>query len=384
MQSPTPASSHRVPKRSHDDLEPESDISGAKRRPPDKMQLVIGVAHAARIAPQLRELLGETWRVECLTLEAALADAGEARELLAEACALVIPPIPALGKLIAAAQVRMPRLKLVQTTSAGVEFLDLGAVPQGITVCNTSSMDHAIAEYVMCAMLHHQLRFADMEKDFREAGAFLPPFRFAGCKVGPAPFHGELGEKTLGIIGFGQIGVQVARRARAFNMRVHAIASRRRDSLPEELDWIGTPADLPVLLRASHFVLVCCPLTDATRGLVSVTALAQMRTDAVLINVGRGEVIDEEALFNALKENRIRAAILDVWWQYPSTDTPEVSPSKYPFHELPNVTMTPHSSGWTSEQEVRKVAQVAHNVRECVPAQGQASFFHHICRKASA
>lgn len=363
-------------------MEPESDISVAKRRRPDNAKLAIVLANAARIVPQLRELLGETWQVESLTLEAALADVGESRELLAEACALVIPPIPALGKLIAAAQVRMPRLKLLQTISAGVEFLDLDTVPQEITVCSTSSMDHAIAEYVMCAMLQHQLSFADMERDFREKGTFLPPFRFAGCKVGPAPFHGELGEKTLGIIGFGQIGVQVARRARAFNMKVHAIASRCRDSLPEELDWIGTPADLPALLGASHFVLVCCPLTDATRGLISAMALAQMRTDAVIINVGRGEVVDEEALFHALKGKRIRGAIIDVWWQYPSTDDPEVSPSRYPFHELPNVTMTPHSSGWTSEQEVRKVAQVAHNVRECATALGQVPIFHHICRKA--
>merc|ERR1712113_1235020 len=110
---------------------------------------------------------------------------------------------------------------------------------------------------------------------------------------------------------------------------------------------------------ASHFVLVCCPLTDSTRGLISVAALAQMRTDAVLINVGRGEVVDEEALFHALKGKRIRAAVIDVWWQYPPIDKPEVLPSKYPFHELSNVTMTPHSSGWTSEHEVRKVAQVA-------------------------
>mmetsp|Transcript_120717 Transcript_120717/g.336846 ORF Transcript_120717/g.336846 Transcript_120717/m.336846 type:complete len:369 (+) Transcript_120717:71-1177(+) len=330
-----------------------------------KLAVVLG--QASRIVPSLKARLGSDWKVESLSLEEA--SAGKVNDALV----IITSPLPAVNALIA----RLPCLRLVQSMAAGIEFLDLDACPQHLTICNTNTMDKAIAEYAMSAMLHWQVQLREEDRKFREAKYFVPPFRFEGYSAGPAPFHGELGGKILGIVGFGHIGSEVARRAAAFDMRVLAVANRRRDVPPQHVDWCGTGADLHKMLSESHFVVVCCSLTSGTWGLINADALACMRTDAVFINVARGHVVDEDALYDTLKNKRIRGAVLDVWWQYPTKKEPEVLPSKHPFHELDNVMMTPHSSGWTSEQEERKLAQVAHNTQQA--AEPRPSFVN-VCR----
>ena len=87
-----------------------------------------------------------------------------------------------------------------------------------------------------------------------------------------------------------------------------------------------------------------------------------MKRTGVIINVARGPVIDEDALYAALAENRIGGAIIDVWWSYPSADKPEAPPSRHPFHKLANVLRTPHSSGWTLGMRRRRAGQIAANL----------------------
>jgi len=105
-------------------------------------------------------------------------------------------------------------------------------------------------------------------------------------------------------------------------------------------------------------------------GLVNSKALQAMRPDALLINVGRGPVIDEQALFEALKERRIGGAVIDTWYQYPSPSSPECAPSKYNFASLDNVQMTPHMSGWTAGTVRRRQETLAENISRL--SQGQA------------
>jgi phosphoglycerate dehydrogenase-like enzyme len=87
-----------------------------------------------------------------------------------------------------------------------------------------------------------------------------------------------------------------------------------------------------------------------------------MKPTGVIVNVARGAVIDEDALYAALAENRIGGAIIDVWWSYPSADKPEAPPSRHPFHKLTNVLRTPHSSGWTLGMRRRRAGQIAANL----------------------
>jgi phosphoglycerate dehydrogenase-like enzyme len=247
-----------------------------------------------------------------------------------------------------------PKLRLVHVPAAGLDALDLAAVPDGCRVCNVFEHEIGISEYVIAALLHVTVDLAGRSARFK-AGSWADSPRLA------APFRPELAGKTLGSIGYGHIGRAVAHRARAFGMRVMALARTRRDLDPPP-DWLGDPAQLPALLEASDFVLVACPLNEATRGLIGEAALARMKPDAVLINVARGPIVDEEALYQALLERRIGGAVLDTWYRYPEPGNPGVRPSRHPFHELDNVVMTPHCSGWTERLMERRFAVIADNI----------------------
>lgn len=258
----------------------------------------------------------------------------------------------------------LPGVKLLQQPWTGMDWLQPSEVPAGCTVANVHGMDPPIAEYVMGTMLDHAVGFSKLQAEFRSTGEFLPPFpgsRGAGYKG--RPFHGELGGKTLGIVGLGSIGAEVARRAAAFDMRVIATTRSRRPSLPPNVSWagVGTGADLDRLLAESDYVLLACPLTEETAGLINTARLSKMKPTAVLVNVARGAVVEEKDLWEAMTTSKIAAAIIDVWWgEHASGD---VSQRGLAWHKLDNVVMTPHASGWTYEgAEGRRVEDIAKNI----------------------
>ncbi len=114
---------------------------------------------------------------------------------------------------------------------------------------------------------------------------------------------------------------------------------------------------------AVDFFVVSVPLTPETTGIVNAAAFAAMRPTAVVLNVGRGPTIDERALYEALKDRRIAGAIIDTWYAYPSPGQANVLPSTLPFHELGNIVMTPHMSGWTSGTIRRRQETIADNIK---------------------
>ena len=144
-----------------------------------------------------------------------------------------------------------------------------------------------------------------------------------------------MGAQTLGLLGFGHIGRTVAERAKAFGMRVH-VANRSPISHPL-VDHSWTLDALPAFMASADAVVVSLPLTDDTLGLVNAQALAAMRADAVLVNVGRGAVVDEKALYEALQSRRLGGAVIDTWYQYPTPTQTERAPSRYNFAALDNV-----------------------------------------------
>ena len=230
-----------------------------------------------------------------------------------------------------------PRLRLLQISGAGYDQVDLARLPPGCTLCNVYEHEIGMAEYVLAGMLEWTIGLRAMDRRLRQGdwlGSFHKP-----------DFHGELAGKTLGIVGFGHIGAEVARRARAFDMRVGAVTRTPRPS--ELLDWVAPMAELDARLPECDFVLLCCPLNETTRGLIDRRRLALMKPSSVLINVARGEVADEDALYEALLDKTIAGAILDVWYVYPSAGNREPLPAYRPFHELANVIMSPHASGCT-------------------------------------
>lgn len=247
------------------------------------------------------------------------------------------------------------RFKLLQVPGAGLDKIALDAVPADAWICNAYEHEAPIAEYVMAAMLEATVNLPALARQIPEKG-------WASAYFSRRP-HGELFGKTVGLIGLGHIGAAVAARARAFGMRVMAIASRPRSSAPN-VDWIATGARLGEMLAAADFVVLACPLNPATRGLIGAKELAMMQPDTWLINVARAEVAVEADLYEALKAGRIGGAVLDPWYAYPEgPEDSAATPSRFPFGDLPNVRMTAHSAGWTDGVWSRRCRLFAENIR---------------------
>jgi phosphoglycerate dehydrogenase-like enzyme len=245
------------------------------------------------------------------------------------------------------------RLRLFHAPAAGTDAVDLALLPASAALCNCFGHEAAIAEYVMTALLQRHVPLAAADADLRAQ-------RWTYWAGRPTALRTELGSQTLGLLGFGHIGQAIAARAKAFGMQVH-VANRSAVASPLVDRSFGL-ADLPAFMGSADAVVVSLPLTPQTQGLVGRAALATMRPDALILNVGRGPVIEEQALFNALSAKRIGGAIIDTWYQYPTAAQAECAPSKLDFAGLPNVLMTPHMSGWTRGTVQRRQQTMADNL----------------------
>src|SRR5437588_2130835 len=249
-----------------------------------------------------------------------------------------------------------PRLRLVQSVATGIELFDLAALPHGCAVCNSFGHETAIAEFVVMAMLALHHRFFEIAGEFRERASWRSSWVESG-----AP-HGEVRGSTLGIVGYGRVGREVARRAAPFGVRI--LAANRSPREPEAgVERVIPMAELDHMLPQCDTVALCTALGPETAGLIDARRLSLMKPTAFLINIARGQVIDEDAIYAALRDRRIGGAALDVWWQYPNAAEPERRGSRHPFHELPNVIVTPHNSGWTQGMVRRRGDEIAENLR---------------------
>ncbi len=223
----------------------------------------------------------------------------------------------------------LPALRQVSSYGVGVNHLDLAAAAaRGIVVTNTPDVvTDATADLAMALLLSSARRVCEGDRLIRAGGwrDAAPEFLLGR----------EVTGKTLGIVGFGRIGQAVARRASGFGMRI-LYTSPRDAGFPN-----ATRVGLDDLLASSDFVSLHCPLTDATRDLLSRERIARMRPGAILVNTSRGPVVDEEALAEALEEGRLFAAGLDVF-----REEPRVPESLL---RLENVVLTPHVGSGTEE-----------------------------------
>ncbi|MGI9571577.1 MAG: NAD(P)-dependent oxidoreductase, partial [Desulfobulbia bacterium] len=189
-----------------------------------------------------------------------------------------------------------PRLKLLHLPGAGTDEIVLDAVPGGATICNVYEHEIGMSEYVIATLLQWVIRLDELQNSLRR-GHWQGSHLFG-------PVHGELFGKTLGIVGYGRIGIEVARRAHAFGMKVLACSRTARpgDGI---VDHVQSMEGLDQMLAASDFVLMSLPLADSTRAIIGEPQLAAMKPTAVIINVPRGALIDEQALYAACRDHRI-------------------------------------------------------------------------------
>lgn len=242
--------------------------------------------------------------------------------------------IPIDGKLLE----RLPNLLVVSNFGVGVDHVDVEACEaRGVAVGNTpGAVDGVTADMTMALLLAAARNIVSGDQFARSPGfTHYDPSNLPGLEV-----HGS----TLGIIGMGRIGKEVARRARGFDMRV-LYHNRNRD--PEAEETLGVEyADLATLLEEAHFVSLNVPLTEETEGLIGEQQLRAMRGDAILINVARGPVVDPDALHAALSEGWIAGAALDV-------TEPEPLPRDHPLLGLTNLVLTPHLGSATLRSRLR-------------------------------
>lgn len=259
---------------------------------------------------------------------------------------------------------KVPPFRLLHVPGAGLDAIDLEALPASTAVCNVFEHEVPIAEFVLGAMLQWEIRFDVLRRSFS-------PDNWSDVYRTRIP-HGELYGKTLLVLGFGRIGRAIAARARAFGMHILAVDAYPVDA-PGLADASATPDHLAGCLGQADYVVISCPLTPQTTGLISERELTAMKPGSVLVNVSRAEIVDEQALFVALKIRAIAGAFLDVWYSYPQGAADRVQPSSYPFHELENVICTPHSSAWTVPLTERRYAFIARNIERLIAGEPLAN-----------
>ncbi len=220
------------------------------------------------------------------------------------------------------------RLKIIAKHGAGVDNIDIEAASsRGIVVINAKGANSdAVADMTIGLFLSMARSIPFADRSVKEGGW-------------PRIIGVQLNGKVLGIIGLGEVGKKVAKRASGFDMKVLAYDIIKDEAFARK--WGIAYLSLDRLLAEADFLSVHIPLTPSTRGLISERELRLMKTESILINISRGGIVDEEALYQVLKNKEIRAAALDVFTNEP--------PRESPLFELDNVIVTPHMGGYTFE-----------------------------------
>jgi glyoxylate/hydroxypyruvate reductase len=240
-----------------------------------------------------------------------------------------------------------PRLRWIQLSSSGVAQIvsHMGLGDRPVVVTNAAGLHSTpLAEFVLFAMLYFAKRMprvlADQRRHHWE--------RFA---------LETLPGKTLGIVGFGHVGRAIARLARGMGLRVLAVRrTAGGDAATPDADRVYPPSGLRAVLAESDYLALIVPLTPETAGLLGKAEIALMKPGAVLINIGRGQLVDEAALVEALRSGHLGGAALDVFAEEPL-------PAGHPLWGLSNVLVTPHSMSTALDENARLIDLFCDNLR---------------------
>jgi len=249
------------------------------------------------------------------------------------------------------------KLKLFQIPFTGVDQLDLSLYKnrKDIFICNVHTNRTAVAEHAFALMLALAKNIVTNDRDLR-----LGRWHGFSSKEPTIQLQG----KSLGIIGLGSIGWEIAKIGHLLGMKIFALKREIKEKDLEKkkiLEFLGTNKDLEKVIKESDFIIITVPLTQKTKGLIGKKELKLMQ-GKYLVNISRGAVIDEEALFKSLEEHYLSGAAIDTWYQYPTNEQKEILPSQYNFHKLENVVMSPHTAGYSDRALEENIKSVFDNI----------------------
>lgn len=277
-------------------------------------------------------------------------DPAASRNALEEATAVIA------GSLSHQTLGELSQLKIIFVPYAGIDALPLKRIRQrSIRIANVHGNAPEVAERAVALALAFYGKIANFHDDLK-AGRWHGFWAGKGTKDSWESISG----KTCAVIGVGRIGTQIARRLKPFGCRT--IGFRRRSTVDTGGDFDEMTDDLDHAIEQSELVFICLPLTPLTRGIFNDNRLSRM-TEKFLVNVGRGELVVESALYRVLKTGVLKGAAIDAWYSYPETGETAKPPSAYPFDRLPNVILSPHVAGFTSGSAKRNIEQTIQNIR---------------------
>ncbi|MFH1102816.1 MAG: 2-hydroxyacid dehydrogenase [Pseudomonadota bacterium] len=279
-----------------------------------------------------------------------ITDPFEAEKELQTATAIVAGEIPL--SVVQSAN----HLEIIFVPYAGIDGLPMPYIKaHDIRIANV----HANAPYVAERAIAMALCFYGKMIEYHQD---LKSFKWHGFWAGGGltDTWNSIRGKACTVIGAGEIGKQIAKLLKAFECTVIGFKRRPVRILPDHFDEITL--NIEEAIAKAELIFVSLPLTNETRGIIGRPQLMQMK-EKFLVNVGRGEIINESALYEALKAGVLKGAAIDAWYAYPDKGGTEIAPSAYPFHELPNVILSPHVAGFTPESAKLNIAQTIENIR---------------------
>lgn len=248
-------------------------------------------------------------------------------------------------------------LRMIQTFGAGIDRVDLDAVRErgDIIVCNNHVNSAEVAEFAISLLFAVAKNLIPSDRELRNGN-------WVHRWGGPVP-NLEIREKNVLIIGLGHIGADIAKRLKSFDVKITAATRSGTSSNDSLVDHVVSIGEIKSHVEDSDYVILSLPLTDESVGLVNREFLSWMKPTSVLVNISRGQIIDELALYEALKEKRIHGAGIDVWWRYPTKwRGTAIPPADVPFHELDNIVISPHRAAYSENIERELFLFAARNI----------------------
>ena len=249
-------------------------------------------------------------------------------------------------------------LKMIQAFGAGVDKIDHKAVlARGdLIVCNNHVNADEVAEYAIMLLLAATKHIIPSHEKLREGDWSLG--------WGSDRPNIEIRKKRLLVVGLGNVGGAIAKRLQSFDVEITAVTRTGESDSEHLVNKLVSVDQIEDIVRQADFVILSLPLTDESEGLVDEEFLSWMKPASILVNVSRGPIIKEPALYHALQDNKIAGAALDVWWEYPKEwgGTGKLPSEEYAFHKMKNVVLSPHRAGYSEHIHEEQLRFVGENI----------------------